>query len=41
MYMPLGHFIISQSVLFLTLLAIQVFTLGLLADLIIHRPPKD
>jgi len=41
LYMPLGRFIISQSVLFLTLLSIQVFVLGLVADLIIRRSHGD
>jgi glycosyltransferase involved in cell wall biosynthesis len=38
---PLGHFIISQSVLFFTLVSIQIFVLGLVADLIIRRTIGD
>ena len=40
-YRPLGRFVISQSVLFFTLLSIQILILGLVADLIIRRPVGD
>ena len=38
---PFGRFVISQSVLFFTLLSIQILILGLVADLIIRRPVGD
>lgn len=38
---PFGWFIISQSALFFTLLSIQIFILGLVADLIIRRTVGD
>jgi hypothetical protein len=36
-YQPLGRFVISQTVLMLTLVAVQIFILGLIADLIVRR----
>lgn len=38
---PFGRFVISQSVLFFTLMSLQIFILGLVADLIIRRPIGD
>lgn len=38
---PFGWFVISQSVLFFTLMSFQVLILGLVADLIIRRPIGD
>ncbi len=36
-YRPLGHIVISQTVVLLGLVALQIFILGLIADLIVRR----
>jgi glycosyltransferase involved in cell wall biosynthesis len=36
-YQPLGRFVISQTVLLLSIVAVQIFILGLIADLIVRR----
>ena len=36
-YQPLGRFVISQAALLLSLVAVQIFILGLVADLIVRR----
>ena len=40
-YRPVGWFVISQSVLVLSLVAVQIFVLGLVADLIVRRTNGD
>jgi glycosyltransferase involved in cell wall biosynthesis len=40
-YQPLGRFIITQSVLLISLVAMQIFILGLIADLIVRRAARE
>jgi len=40
MYQPVGRFVISQSALLLSVVAVQIFVLGLVADLIVRRSQR-